>query len=96
LLERAVSTLEIGLLGRGLIREVTAEDDVCVVAIMGAGMKGTPGVASRIFTAIARKGINIRMIVQGSSELSISFAIKEIDGEKAVRAIHEEFNLDKR
>jgi len=95
LLERAVSTLEIALLGRGLIREVSAEDDVCVVAVVGAGMKGTPGVASRIFTAIARKGINVRMIAQGSSELNISFVVKETDGEEAVRAIHEEFKLDK-
>jgi len=95
LLEKAISTLEIALLGRGLIREVMTEDDVCVVAVVGAGMKGTPGVASRIFTAIARKGINVRMIAQGSSELNISFVVKEIDGEKAVRAIHEEFELDK-
>ena len=95
LLERAVSTLEIALLGRGLIREVTAEDDVCVVAVVGAGMKGTPGVASKIFTAIARKGINVRMIAQGSSELNISFVVKETDGEGAVRAIHEEFKLNK-
>lgn len=95
LLERAVSTLEIALLGRGLIREVTAEDDVCVVAVVGAGMKGTPGVASRIFTAIASKGINVRMIAQGSSELNISFVVKETDGEGAVRAIHEGFQLNK-
>lgn len=95
LLERAINALEIALLGRGLIREVTAEDDVCVVAVVGAGMKGTPGVASRIFSAIARRGINIRMIAQGSSELNISFVVKETDGEQAVRAIHEEFELDK-
>lgn len=95
LLERAISTLEIALLGRGLIREVTTEDDICVVAVVGAGMKGTPGVASRVFTAISRKGINVRMIAQGSSELNISFVVKEIDGENAVRAIHEEFQLDK-
>ena len=95
LLERAVSTLEIALLGRGLIREVAAEDNVCVVAVVGAGMKGTPGVASKIFTAIARKGINVRMIAQGSSELNISFVVKENDGEDAVQAIHEEFKLDK-
>jgi aspartate kinase len=95
LLERAVSTLEIALLGRGLIREVTAEDDVCVVAVVGAGMKGTPGVASRIFKAIARKRINVRMIAQGSSELNISFVVKESDGEDAVRTIHEEFKLNK-
>jgi aspartate kinase len=95
LVGRALSTLEIALLGRGLISEVTAEDDVCVIAVMGANMKGTLGVASRIFTAVARKGINIRMIAQGSSELNVSFVVKEKDGEAAVQAIHEEFKLDK-
>jgi aspartate kinase len=95
LVERALSTLEIALLGRGLISEVTAEDDVCVIAVMGANMKGMLGVASRIFTAVASKGINIRMIAQGSSELNVSFVVKEKDGEAAVRAIHEEFKLDK-
>jgi aspartate kinase len=94
LLERAVSILEISLLGKGLIRSVTAEDDVCVVAIVGAGMRGTPGIASRLFTAVANKGINVRMIAQGSSELNISFVVKETDGEEAVRAVHEEFNLN--
>ncbi|NIR87002.1 aspartate kinase [Candidatus Bathyarchaeota archaeon] len=92
-LERAVSTLEIALLGSGLIREVTAEGDVCVVAVVGAGMKGTPGVAARMFGAVARRGVNVRMIAQGSSEFNISFAVKETDGEEAVRAIHEEFKL---
>ena len=95
LLGRALSTLEIALLGRGLIGEVTAEDDVCVIAVMGANMKGTLGVASRIFTTVARAGINIRMIAQGSSELNISFVVKEKDGIAAVRAIHKEFKLDK-
>jgi aspartate kinase len=95
LLEKAVNTLEIALLGRDFIREVTSEDDVCVVAVLGAGMKGMPGIASRIFTAIAKEGINVRMIAQGSSELNVSFVVKEIDGEEAVRAIHREFKLEK-
>jgi len=95
LLGRALSTLEIALLGRGLVSEITSEDDVCVIAAMGANMKGTLGVASRIFTVIAQKRINIRMIAQGSSELNISFVVKEKDGEAAVRAIHKEFKLDK-
>jgi aspartate kinase len=95
LLGRALSTLEIALLGRGLVSEVTAEDDVCVIAVMGANMKGTLGVASRLFTTVARAGVNIRMIAQGSSELNISLVVKEKDGEAAVRAIHEEFKLDK-
>ncbi|HLE74986.1 MAG TPA: aspartate kinase [Candidatus Bathyarchaeia archaeon] len=95
LLGRALSTLEIALLGRGLVSDVTAEDDVCVIAVMGANMKGTLGVASRLFTAVACAGVNIRMIAQGSSELNISLVVKEKDGEAAVRAIHKEFKLDK-
>ncbi|MEM2937227.1 MAG: aspartate kinase [Candidatus Bathyarchaeia archaeon] len=92
-LEKAVNALEVALLGRGLISEITAEDDVCVISAVGAGMKSTPGIASRIFTAVARKGINVRMIAQGSSELNISFVVKEVDGKAAVQAVHEEFKL---
>ena len=95
LVGRALSTLEIALLGRGLVSEVTAEDDVAVVAVMGANMKGTRGVASKIFSTVAKAGINIRMIAQGSSELNISFVVKEKDGAAVIRAIHEEFKLDK-
>lgn len=94
MLERAVTKLEIALLGRGLIQDVKSEDDVSVVAVVGAGMKGTPGVASRIFTAMARKGINVRMIAQGSSELNISFIVKDPQGEEAIRTIHKEFQLN--
>jgi aspartate kinase len=92
---RALSTLEIALIGRGLVSEVTAEDDVAVVAVMGANMKGTKGIASKIFATVAKAGINIRMIAQGSSELNISFVVKESDGAAVVKAIHEEFQLDK-
>lgn len=96
LLGRAISNLEIALLERsGIVTEVTAEDDVAVIAVMGANMKGTLGVASRIFSTVANAGINIRMIAQGSSELNISFVVKEKDGAAVVKAIHEEFNLDK-
>ena len=96
LLSKTLSLLEIALLGTGgLVSEITAEDDVCVIAAMGANMKGTLGVAARIFSAISRQEINIRMIAQGSSELNISFVVKEKDGESAVRAIHKEFKLDK-
>ena len=95
-LEKAVNTLEISLLGKGVADQVNAEDDVGVVAVIGAGMSGTPGVAARVFKAIADKGINVRMIAQGSSELDISFVVKEDDCEDAVKTIHKEFNLSKR
>jgi aspartate kinase len=96
LLGRAISNLEIALLERGgIVSEVSAEDDVAVIAVMGANMKGTLGMASRLFGVVAKKGINIRMIAQGSSELNISFVVKEKDGVATVKAIHEEFHLDK-
>jgi aspartate kinase len=65
--------------------------DLAVVAAVGAGMKGTPGVAARIFTAIAAKHVNILAIAQGSSELSISIVVDGKAGPTAVTAIHQAF-----
>ncbi len=92
-LSKAVNLLELNLLGGETVKEISSESDVCIVAVVGAGMKGTPGVAARVFKAVAEKGINVRMIAQGSSELNISFIVKEADGPKAVNALHEEFKL---
>ncbi len=93
MVDELVPLLEMKLLGRKNIRQIDVEDDVCIVALVGAGMKGTPGIAARVFGAVAREGINIRMIAQGSSELNISFVVKEQDGPQAVRALHREFKL---
>ncbi|MEM4590258.1 MAG: aspartate kinase [Nitrososphaerota archaeon] len=90
--DKAVGAIQSGNLPAPL-REVECEKDVVVVAVVGEGMKGTPGVASRVFGAVAKRGINVRMIAQGSSELNISFVVKEKDGLEAVKAIHEEYNL---
>jgi aspartate kinase len=66
---------------------------VGIVVATGEKMKGTPGIAGRLFGALGRRGINVIAIAQGSSELSISFAVKSEDVPEAVRAIHEEFQL---
>jgi bifunctional aspartokinase / homoserine dehydrogenase 1 len=66
---------------------------VAIVVAIGENMKGTPGIAGRAFGALGRHGINIIAIAQGSSELSISFAVKSADVKEAVKAIHEEFQL---
>ena len=66
---------------------------VAIVVAIGENMKGTPGIAGRAFGALGRRGINIIAIAQGSSELSISFAVKSADVKEAVKAIHEEFKL---
>ncbi len=92
-LERTINVLELSLLGQGIVREITSEPDVCVIAIVGAGMKGTPGVAAKVFKAVADEGINVRMIAQGSSELNISFVVKEDKGTRAVKKLHREFQL---
>ncbi len=92
-LQRAKHALELGLLGTQYVKNIVAEDDVCIVAAVGAGMKGTPGVAARVFKAVADKGVNVRMIAQGSSELNISFVVAEKDGAKAIQTVHQEFGL---
>jgi len=74
---------------------INCERNVSVIAAIGAGMKGTPGVAARVFGTMGRNGINILTIAQGSSELNISFTVDERDAVKAVRALHSEFQLDR-
>ncbi len=66
---------------------------IAIVVAVGENMKGTPGLAGRAFSALGKKGINIIAIAQGSSELSISFAVKSADVKDAVKAIHDEFEL---
>jgi aspartate kinase len=91
--EKTVNALELSLLGKGYVKEITPEKDACIVTVVGAGMKGTRGVAARLFKAVADQDINIRMIAQGSSELSISFVVEETYGIKTLRALHKEFGL---
>ena len=70
---------------------ITIEDGLALVAIVGLGMVKYKGAAARVFNAISAAGINIRMIDQGSSELSIIVGVEEHDFEKAVSAIYNEF-----
>jgi aspartate kinase len=94
-LETAVRALQLALLGQGYVERVEAEKNSCIIAVVGSGMKGTSGVAARIFAAVAVKKVNIRMIAQGSSEYNVSFVVSEDQGPEAVRAIHNEFQLGK-
>ena len=70
---------------------ITIEDGLALIAIVGLGMVKYKGAAARVFNAISAAGINIRMIDQGSSELSIIVGVEEHDFEKAVSAIYNEF-----
>lgn len=65
--------------------------DMLVVSVIGENMHGTPGMAGRLFSALGRAGISIRVIAQGSSERNISFVIPEKDHTRALRTLHAEF-----
>lgn len=76
-------------LARGDIDSVTSMEDVVIVTAVGAGMRGTPGVAARLFSALGDNGINVIAIAQGASECSISMVISAADTPAALRQIHE-------
>lgn len=76
-------------LARRDIDRVWSLDDVTIVTAVGAGMRATPGVAHRVFGALARAGINVVAIAQGS-ECSLSLLLAAADARQAVGRIHEE------
>ena len=67
-------------------------ENIAMIATVGQGMTYRPGVAARLFAALAEKNINIRMIDQGSSEINIIVGVENKDFEEAVRAIYNAFN----
>jgi len=62
---------------------------VVIVTVVGTGMRGTPGVAGRVFTTLGNRQINVISIAQGASECSISFVVAESDLDYAVRSLHD-------
>ena len=86
--------LEIELL-RGHVEEITAEAQVAIVAAVGDRMRGTPGIAATVFSALGAAGINVIAISQGSSERNISFVVTEKEAAAAVRALHAAFHLER-
>ncbi|MBB5208568.1 bifunctional aspartate kinase/homoserine dehydrogenase I [Chiayiivirga flava] len=80
-------------LAQGQIQKVTLEAGISVLAAVGDGMAGTPGVAARFLGALARARVNLRAIAQGASERNISVAIAAADATRALRAAHAGFWL---
>lgn len=68
---------------------------LATISVVGLGMAGTPGIAARVFSAVARGAVNVVAIAQGSSELNISFVVSEAQAGEAQRLIHESFQLSK-
>jgi aspartate kinase len=74
-------------------REVKHEGGVAKVSIVGTGMLGTPGIAGRMFRTLADARVNIEMI--STSEIRITCLVDRAAAEKAVRALHKAFELDR-
>ena len=64
-------------------------EEVVIITAVGAGMRNTPGIAGKIFSALGRQDVNVIAIAQGSSEVSISLVVDAKSTEKAVLALHE-------
>lgn len=73
---------------------ITINESIAVLATVGRGMVHNCGTAARLFGAMSRAGINVRMIDQGSSELSIIVGVDDSDFEQTIRAIYNEFVHD--
>jgi len=70
---------------------IVLESDLALIAVVGRGMKASRGTAARIFKALAKQNINIKMIDQGSSELNIIVGVRNCYFNQAIKAIYNEF-----
>jgi aspartokinase/homoserine dehydrogenase 1 len=77
----------------GKIQSVDVTPDCSILAVVGDGMAGTPGVAAKIFGALSNAGVNVRAIAQGASERNISVMIDSRQTARALRSVHSSFYL---
>ncbi|NQY73202.1 MAG: aspartate kinase [Candidatus Margulisbacteria bacterium] len=81
------------LIEEGSAQGIKTDASIAKISIVGVGMISTPGIAARFFNALARKGINIKHI--STSAIKVSCIIDKKESKKAIRAVHDEFELDK-
>lgn len=80
-------------LAEGQIQRVDAQTDCSIVAVVGDGMAGAPGVAAKMFGALSSAGVNVRAIAQGASERNISATVAAKDLRRALGSVHASFYL---
>jgi aspartate kinase len=73
----------------GELGEVWIEKERAIVAIVGIGLRNTPGLAARVFNAVWPA--NVEIISQGASAINMTFVVREADGPDVVRRLHQEF-----
>ncbi|MEX2125142.1 MAG: bifunctional aspartate kinase/homoserine dehydrogenase I [Woeseia sp.] len=91
--KRVISDAFAEELGSGQIQNVDTTGSQSIVAVVGDGMAGSPGIAGKFFGTLGRAGINVRAIAQGSSERNISAVVDTADVTRALRAVHAGFYL---
>jgi aspartate kinase len=88
---RVIASLESAFaleLERKDIDRVWGTGEITIITIVGAGMRNTPGIAGRIFTALGANKINVIAIAQGSSEVAVSLVVDAADADAGLRAVH--------
>lgn len=89
-LSKAVGLIEEEMVNDGF-RGVAVEANTSIITVVGAGMQGAKGIAAKVFSTVAKANVNIIMIAQGSSEVNISFVVKDTDAKKTVGVLHKKF-----
>ena len=75
-------------LQEGQIQSVEVDPDLAILAVVGDGMAGTPGIAAKVFAALGTSAVNVRAIAQGASERNISAVVEGRSATRALRAVH--------
>ncbi len=94
--ERAVAVVRTAFereLREGQIQSVDLDPELAILAVVGDGMAGMPGVAAKVFNALGSAGVNVRAIAQGASERNISVVVSGKDATRALRAVHAGYYL---
>ncbi|MGB6450672.1 MAG: bifunctional aspartate kinase/homoserine dehydrogenase I, partial [Steroidobacteraceae bacterium] len=94
--ERAVAVVNAAFereLKEGQIQSVDVDAELAIMAVVGDGMAGMPGVAAKVFNALGGAGVNVRAIAQGASERNISVVVAGKDATRALRAVHAGYYL---
>ncbi len=77
-----------------MIKGISSIDEVSLVTVRGAGMVGKTGTSSRVFSSLAKYNVNVILITQASSEMTISFAVSPGDAVTSVNALRDEFEIE--
>jgi bifunctional aspartokinase / homoserine dehydrogenase 1 len=77
----------------GQIQSIQVDSHLAILAVVGDGMAGLPGVSGKVFNALGSAGVNVHAIAQGASERNISVVVDGKDATRALRAVHSGFYL---